>query len=261
MVSYLIVSFLACIVGTICGIGGGIIVKPILDLFGWDSIASINFLSNCMVLAMSFYSVITSFVWDKNSIKLKDVTALAIGAALGGALGSYLFDFIKNQFLNPNMIGSVQSSCLIIICITVLIYTIFKSKIKEYNVTGITTSIIIGLVLGLVSSFLGIGGGPINILVLCLFFGMDSKTSAVNSLYIILISKITNVFTTVFSGNVPPVELSTLGVIIFGAITGSIIGRRINKNINNRAIDRLFIILMIIIIFISGYNVLQYGMN
>lgn len=261
MVSYFIVSFLACIVGTICGIGGGIIVKPVLDLFGWDSIASINFLSNCMVLAMSLYSVITSLVSDKNSVKLKDITALAIGAALGGAFGSYLFDFIKNQFLNPNMIGAVQSVCLIIICVIVLIYTIFKYKIKNYNMMGTILSTIIGLVLGLVSSFLGIGGGPINILVLCLFFGMDSKTAAVNSLYIILISKITNVFTTVLFGNLPSINIVALGFIIFGAITGSIIGRKFNKNINNRAVDILFIILMIIIIGISGYNVWQYGIN
>ena len=33
---YLAVSFLASIAGAICGIGGGVIIKPVLDLFGLE---------------------------------------------------------------------------------------------------------------------------------------------------------------------------------------------------------------------------------
>ena len=54
---YFVVCFGASIAGAICGIGGGVIVKPVLDLFGWDSVTTISFLSGCMVLAMSCYSV------------------------------------------------------------------------------------------------------------------------------------------------------------------------------------------------------------
>lgn len=32
---FLIVCFGASIVGAICGIGGGVIIKPVLDSFGW----------------------------------------------------------------------------------------------------------------------------------------------------------------------------------------------------------------------------------
>ena len=41
------ISFLASIIGGICGIGGGIIIKPALDLSGLASIATISFLSSC----------------------------------------------------------------------------------------------------------------------------------------------------------------------------------------------------------------------
>jgi len=258
---YFIVSFLACIVGTICGIGGGIIVKPILDFFGWTSISTISFLSSCMVLAMSCYSVIKSFTAGKNVIKLRDITLLAIGSAIGGIVGSNIFEFIKSQFENPNFVGAVQSICLTTISIGVLIYTIFKSKIKNYYMTGSILCITIGLLLGGVSSFLGIGGGPINLVVLTFLFGMDSKTAVVNSLYIILISKITNIFTTVATNNVPDFDWITLGMMIVGAITGSFIGTKINKKINNAAVDKLFCILMICIIVISGYNVFKYSFN
>ena len=53
-----IVSFGASIAGAICGIGGGVIIKPTLDAFGVLSVSTISFLSGCTVLAMTCYSVI-----------------------------------------------------------------------------------------------------------------------------------------------------------------------------------------------------------
>ncbi len=54
---FFIISFGACIVGAICGIGGGVIIKPVLDAFGVLSVSAISFLSGCTVLAMTCYSV------------------------------------------------------------------------------------------------------------------------------------------------------------------------------------------------------------
>ena len=57
-VIFLGVSFCASVVGAICGIGGGVLIKPLLDAFGVLSVASISFLSGCTVLSMSCYSVV-----------------------------------------------------------------------------------------------------------------------------------------------------------------------------------------------------------
>ena len=54
----LCIAFGASIVGAICGIGGGVIIKPLLDAFGIASVAEISFLSGCTVLSMSCYSVV-----------------------------------------------------------------------------------------------------------------------------------------------------------------------------------------------------------
>ena len=51
------VAFAACILGTICGMGGGIIIKPVLDATGVMSVAAVNFLSGCTVIAMSCWRV------------------------------------------------------------------------------------------------------------------------------------------------------------------------------------------------------------
>lgn len=45
------VSFFASIAGAICGIGGGVIIKPVLDMLGLASVATISFLSGCTVLS------------------------------------------------------------------------------------------------------------------------------------------------------------------------------------------------------------------
>lgn len=54
---FLAVSFLASTVGAICGIGGGVIIKPVLDMFAVLDVSTISFLSGCTVLAMTCYSV------------------------------------------------------------------------------------------------------------------------------------------------------------------------------------------------------------
>ena len=50
------VSILSSTAGSICGIGGGVIIKPVLDALGVMSVSSISFLSGCTVLAMSVVS-------------------------------------------------------------------------------------------------------------------------------------------------------------------------------------------------------------
>lgn len=55
---FLVVCFGASIVGAICGIGGGVIIKPVLDSFGVLDVTAISFLSGCTVLSMSTYSVL-----------------------------------------------------------------------------------------------------------------------------------------------------------------------------------------------------------
>lgn len=75
---FFIVSFLASIAGAICGIGGGVIIKPVLDLFDLASVSTISFLSGCTVLSMSCYSVGKSFLAGEKSVHLKTATPLAL---------------------------------------------------------------------------------------------------------------------------------------------------------------------------------------
>lgn len=257
---FMLVSLLASIVGAICGIGGGVIIKPVLDIFGWESVSTISFLSGCTVLSMSTYSVIKSLTSKEKAVDLSIGTPLAIGAAVGGVMGKQLFSIIKAMFENPNTVGAVQASCLGVITVGTLIYTIRKDQIHTHTIKNKLACLGIGCALGIMSSFLGIGGGPINLVVLYFFFSMPTKIAAANSLYIILFSQITSTGSTILTHTVPAFTPITLILMVCGGILGGILGRKINKKIDNKTVEKLFIGLMAIIVIISIYNTIKYIM-
>lgn len=258
LVVCLLISFLASTVGAICGVGGGVIIKPVLDLFGVASVSTVSFLSGCTVLSMTCYSVCKNLLARENRVDFSTGTPLAVGAALGGVLGKQLFAMVKAMFPNPEMVGCVQASCLAVVTVGTFVYTWKKASIRTLTVTSKTACVIIGLALGLMSSFLGIGGGPINLVVLFFFFSMETKTAAQNSLYIILFSQIASLITTIVSRQVPQFEIPVLLLMIAGGIGGGIVGRSLNKKLSNTAVDRLFLLLMAVIIGISLYNTAKY---
>ncbi len=258
MLIFFLVSLCASAVGAICGIGGGVIIKPVLDLLHLETVTTISFLSGCTVLSMSCYSVVRAMAAGEKRVSLSTGTPLALGAAVGGLLGSRLFSAVRGMFENPNTVGAVQAACLAAVTLGTLIYTVCKSRVHTHRVESKTVCVVIGLALGCMSSFLGIGGGPINLVVLYFFFSMETKTAAANSLYIILFSQLANLLSTL-AGGVPPFRPAVLALMVAGGIGGGIIGRSLNKRLDNRAVERLFIGLMAVIIGISLFNSWRYS--
>lgn len=148
-----LVSFLASTAGAICGIGGGVIIKPTLDLFQMASVSTISFLSGCTVLSMSLYSVGRGLLAHDSTVDFKTGTPLALGAAIGGVFGKQLFTAVKEAASNPNMVGGVQAGCLAIITIYTLAYTVNKAHIKTRQIQGSIPCVTIGVALGIMSSF------------------------------------------------------------------------------------------------------------
>ena len=118
---------------------------------------------------------------------------------------------------------------------------------------------LIGLMLGGVSAFLGIGGGPVNLAVLYYFFSMDTKTAALNSLYIILFSQSASLLNTLAGGNIPEFRMDVLITMVTGGILGGIAGRRISGRLDNEGIERLFRGLLVGIVGVSFYNLRRVG--
>ena len=82
------------------------------------------------------------------------------------------------------------------------------------------------------SSFLGIGGGPINLVVLYFFFSMDTKTAAANSLYIIFFSQLCSLLATLVTSSVPDFRWTVLALMAVGGLGGGVLGRRLNQRMS-----------------------------
>lgn len=253
-----IVCFGASVIGAICGIGGGVIIKPVLDATGVLSVASISFLSGCTVLSMTAYSVWKSRKCGDSCIEQKTGIPLALGAAFGGLLGKALFSYVSSFFAEQDRIGAVQAACLLLVTLGTLFYTLYKDSIYTLHVQNPLTCIGIGTGLGIMSSFLGIGGGPINLVVLFFFFSMPTKVAAENSLYIIFFSQASNLIYSWLIGTIPDFSPIILLVMIAGGILGGICGRAWNRKLEERMVDRLFIGLMVAIICINVYNIYKF---
>lgn len=260
---FLAISFLASIIGSICGIGGGVIIKPLLDATEILSVSTVSFLSGCTVLSMSLVSVITASYQSKKlgvtSIELREGTPLAIGAAIGGIFGKAFFQIATEILQNDNKVGAIQAAILVFMTLGTLIYTVNSRNIKSYNLKNRLLCVLIGLALGILSSFLGIGGGPINLVVLAFFFSMPIKKAAMNSLYIILFSQSTSFLSTVIGENVPKFDVIVLVLMVSGGITGALIGKSATKKISSKLVHKLFIILMTIIVGINILNFIKFS--
>lgn len=251
-------AFFACSIGTLCGMGGGIIIKPVLDMTGVMSISSITFLSGCTVIAMTLWSVGKTIIKKESIIEYKSTTLLAIGAAIGGILGKQLYNMVANLFENENTAGGVQAGLLFFATLATFIYTLYKNKIKSKKTDSCVIVIIIGLLLGILGSFLGIGGGPFNVAVLYYFFSMNTKKATQNSLYIVLFSQVASTMKTISAGNIPSFNIGILiGMVLFGII-GSEFSRKLNKKLDDKQATYLFEGAMILIMCINIYNILKY---
>ena len=160
------------------------------------------------------------------------------------------------------MVGGDQAIALFIAVALTLLYTLNKKKLKGYHLENRFLLLALGLALGTLSSFVGIGGGPMNLAVLFFFLSMPTKTAAQNSLYMILISQVMGLITTFVQGGVPkalyenvdPGLYVMLVGMIFCGIYGGIIGKKINKKIPAASVDRLFIGLIVVILGLCVWN-------
>ncbi|MCH5315094.1 MAG: sulfite exporter TauE/SafE family protein [Eubacterium sp.] len=248
---YGVIIIIATMLGAFVGLGGGVIIKPLLDLIGHDSIDVVNFVSSCAVFSMSISSTV-KHVSAKTKIDFKFVVTISIGAVLGGIGGSALFDYLLTVFDN-GMLKALQGLILGLLLVLSVIYVNVKNA-KSFNVKNPVGIVFSGLVLGFTASFLGVGGGPINVAFLVLFFSMTMKDAAVYSVATIFFSQLSKLITIGISGTVPSVSGITLAVAIVCAVSGGIIGAKMNKKFNEKKIRSIFTIVVAVIAGVNFYN-------
>ena len=251
----LLVSFIASMLGSICGIGGGVVIKPVLDTLGFLNPNTINFLSGFTVLCMSAYSVITGrrepSIENTNMFLIK----ITIGAVLGGIIGKGLFSIIILSFANLDNVSATQTIVLFILTFGTLMYSLNKNKIKTHHIKNSLAIVMVGICLGFFSAFLGIGGGPFNLIFLSFFFSMEMKKAAYHSLFIIMFSQFTSLCLTIISRQTPEFDNKMLIGMALTGLVGAIIGRKLNAKIDSKSVDLLFHFMIVMIMIICFKNI------
>ena len=149
-----LVCLMASVIGGICGIGGGVIIKPVLDALGVMSVSALQFLSGLTVLGMSAVSVLRSR--KSRLLELRTSSALAVGAVLGGIAGSTLFQLLKQAVGSDRTVGSMQAILLGLLTLLTLVYSAYlRRRVPSHHVTGLAACVVIGLLMGALSDRVG----------------------------------------------------------------------------------------------------------
>lgn len=253
---YFLLAIGATTAGAITGMGGGVIMKPVLDAVGQFDAATINVLTAFTVLTMSVVSV-ARHLKNKTNIDLKVTIAMAVGSVAGGFIGSRgITLLIQGDARGTSFV--VQNSILAVMILLVYVYMRNKHKIKGFGLKGPVPSLLVGLFLGALASFLGVGGGPINVALIILLFGYTTRQAAVSSIVIVLFSHLTKVGGLLVQGNFAQYDLSVLPVMLVGAVAGGLIGSQLQLRLSDKAVDKAFNAVQLVVFVLCIVNIIRY---
>ena len=239
IIIYFLIALLSTTLGALTGMGGGVVIKPALDMLGSYDSGSISMLSSLTVLAMSTVSLL---FLRKSPDRPKPgmAIALAIGAVIGGNIGSMTLGRFLAGSHAGSIVTAVQNGVLAVLIVIVFIYTHIKDRLSSPKLESIAPSAVIGFVLGLLSAFLGIGGGPINVAVIMFLFALPAKSASICSLVIIFFSQASKLGSVAIAGNLLSYDLSMLPAMIGGGVLGGLIGGALHKKVSEKATVALF---------------------
>jgi len=234
---YAIIIFFACVLGAVVGLGGGVFIRPIFDAIGYHNVLNIGFFFSSAILAMAVVSTIKK-MRDGTKIDVKKALLISLGALVGGMLGNLLLEHLLVTFAAEIYVQYVQ----IVATIVVLLFSLFlttKTNLR-YELGNKAYVAVLGVALGATASFLGIGGGPINVPLLMIFFGFNIKDATAYSIVIIFFSHLSRIVTLGVTVGYMYFDLSVLPYVVVAAAAGGLVGAGLSKIFSEATVKRLF---------------------
>jgi uncharacterized membrane protein YfcA len=238
---FFLIALLSTILGSIVGIGGGLIIRPALAGMGIGKDLA-SFTSSIVVLSMASVTFLT-YIRKNVHIKIKKIIIIALGSILGGFLGGTFLKYINESFIDK---------AYIFMLVLVLISVLFRNSIPKMNIKNPFLQFFIGVITGGLSGFFGIGGGPFQVTALIIFFDLDIKEASVDSIFITLLTTLSSLTKYTINGYM---NFSLAVYMIPAAVLGGYIGSRLNRKISEKKIASIFISCVIFIIVIQSYIV------
>ncbi len=232
MIKLFLIGFIGGVLSGILGIGGGIVFVPLLTYFTKEDFKINTGISSLAIVFVASASAVSYLV---NGLEVSSyVLYLILGAVLGGYLGGIISKFITSKNLQR-----MFSIVLLFAAYRMYFGTNFTSRFEE----NILLYILIGILSGLGSGLLGIGGGIIRIPLLIFFGGIGNLAAQGVSLITAIPSSVAAVIP-----KLRDKEFIKRGIIIgvFG-ILGSIIGSNIAFVLPQKTLNYTFATFLVLV--------------
>jgi uncharacterized membrane protein YfcA len=219
------------------GVGGGMVLVPMLLWYGFDMKQSVSI----SIMQMVFSSIFGSFLNSKKYTSLlKDGTIIGLGGFIGGFQSGYVHQIVSNKNLEY----------LFILIVILAIYKISTSKIIEEQQTKQHNKIalfFIGLVIGIIAMSIGVGGAVMLTPILVGYMHYNLKTASSLGLFFVIFSSVAGFI----SHSVAQEMLYTEGFCVGTAsLIGVFLGTKAKHIIDIKSY-KLFILILYIMILAS----------
>jgi len=229
------IGFLAGIASSLFGIGGGLIISPLLVMWLGFSMSQSAAQSITAVAPILMTSAIFHFLVASDIIEWKIVLIVAAGAIIGSHIGTAWLGKISN----PIAIKLFS----IFILLAGLSYLKLGLPFSQI-IPSTVHYILLGLITGLCSGLFGIGGGTIMMPILSQLFGISFSHATGIS---ILVALPVSIFTAVEQHFKTGIEKATLYFLIPSALIGVWVGYVLNTIIDVTTLKILFGCLMLVV--------------
>ena len=228
-------GFAAGILGSMIGLGGGVIVVPVLTFLGFSPTAAASnslfaALSNAIASTISYSKqkrIEYSIGWN---LGLLSIPGTILGAIISTDAAPHIFKILFGLVL-------VASA----------VYIFLRGRIKSGN-TKLSPLMIVFAVgasffAGIISSFFGIGGGIIFVPLMVVGMGMAMKRAAPTSQMILLFASLSGVITHSLLGHP---DFLQAGFLAIGSFIGGLMGARLSIQIKERNLQILVSVVLLI---------------
>ena len=230
----MLLGFAAGVLGSMIGLGGGIVIVPILTFFGFSpSLAA----SNSLFAAFSNAVASTASYTKQKRIEYSIGLKLGLLAIPGTVLG---------VFISHDITPSLFKILFGIVLIASAVYIFLRRKIesKEHNLSKQIVILSIGasFFAGIISSLFGIGGGIVFVPLMVIAIGLSMKIAAPTSQFVLLFVSASGMAAHSLLGHPDYYEALFLAL---GAFGGGLVGSRLSLEVGEKKLRILVTIVMI----------------
>lgn len=236
-----IIAFVASFIAGLTGLGGGLVVKPmlnsILKLTSTIGVFVSKFITTSIVFSMATKSVLF-YQQQKTKIDYK----LGFLLTFGIFIGVYIIGKT-----NP-VPFAIEAFLQGILCLVIFLTVFFRDKYPKFKFrNNKLVVILVGIFIGVISTFFGIGGGGLKVAAFVMFFSMTVKEAAIYSFLTSVITEPAKII--LYGKEIADLDQSLLAlkltslltiIAIIGSVLGASIGVRIQKRSSEKFVAHAF---------------------